>query len=127
MTELRARCGRIYSKNWAPGCEGVNALARDWCTENGWANPPFYLMPVVVEKVLRSGCALTLVAPHWTARPWYWRAAEGCTQHLRLPPTMVRFTAGNRLSPVTKPAWGLDVFRFKARLSSPPPRCALSA
>lgn len=34
-TELNARCGCFYSKDWAPGCEGVKALAHDWCTENG--------------------------------------------------------------------------------------------
>lgn len=126
-TEPNARCGRFYSKNWTPGCEGVNALAHDWRTENGWANPPFLLIPVVVDKVLRSGCALTLVAPHWTAQPWYWRAVEGCTQHLRLPLTAGRSALGSRLSPAPKPAWGVDVFRFEAQLPWPPPRYALSA
>lgn len=77
--------------------------------------------------MLRSGCALTLVAPHWTAQPWYWRAVEGCTQHLRLPLTVGRSALGSRLSPAPKPAWGVNVFRFEAQLPWPPPRCALSA
>lgn len=84
-------------------------------------------MPVVIDKVLRSRWALTLVAPHWTAQPWYWRAVERCTRKLRIPPMGGRSFLSSRHSSAPKPAWGVDVFRFEARPPLPPPRCALSA
>lgn len=59
--------------DWSPGCEGVNALKHNWRGENGCANPPFNLVSAVVDKAIRSGCALTLVVPRWRAKPWYWK------------------------------------------------------
>lgn len=117
-----AWCGRFYAKDWLPGCEGVNALKHDWRGENGWANCPFNLISAVVDKAIRSGCALTLVAPRWQAQPWYWRAAEACTYHWRLPKTVARFRHGASAREELKPPWGVDVFRFSgAEPRSPPP------
>lgn len=55
-THLSARCGRFYSHDWTSGCSGVRALGHDWTGENGWANPPFNLLPTVVDKALCSDC-----------------------------------------------------------------------
>lgn len=43
-TDLSAPCGRFYSRDWTPGCSGVQALRHDWVGENGWTNPPFNLL-----------------------------------------------------------------------------------
>eukprot|EP00168_Porphyra_purpurea_P002129 TRINITY_DN124_c0_g1_i1.p2 TRINITY_DN124_c0_g1~~TRINITY_DN124_c0_g1_i1.p2 ORF type:complete len:773 (-),score=79.36 TRINITY_DN124_c0_g1_i1:1080-3191(-) len=127
-SHLNARCPRFLSKDWTPGCAGVNALRHNWRRENGWANPPFNLMPAVVDKAVRDGAALTLVAPRWRAQPWYWRAVEECTHHFPLPADAALFTHGTRSTPAPKPNWGVDVFRFERRATPPPlPQSALSA
>lgn len=117
-----ARCGRVYGKDWSLGCKGVDELKRDWRGENGWASPPFNLMPAVVNKAIRSGCALTLVAPRWRAQPWYWRAAEACTSHWQLPEAVSSLRHGTSTRAAPKPSWGADLFRFSgAQLGSAPP------
>lgn len=104
------------------GCEGVNALKHDGRGENGWANPPFNLVSAVVDKAIRSGCALTLVVPRWRAQPWYWRAVEAGTSHLQLTETLSHRPITTSTQAVFKPSWGVDVFRFSgAQLRKRPP------
>jgi hypothetical protein len=49
-----------------PTCEAVDALHlpnNDWRRENNWCNPPWPLLPNLVEKLRQSGAAATVVAP----------------------------------------------------------------
>lgn len=119
-TNTNTKCGRFYSKDWAPRCEGVNAFRHSWAGENCYANPPFHLMPAVVDCAIRTRARLTLVAPKWTAQPWYWRAVEASAVYYQLPDKVVAFTHGTRLTPAPKPAWDVMVFRFHP----PHPSCA---
>jgi len=126
-SNLNTRCGRFYSRVWSPGCAGIRALQHDWRSENCWANPPFHLVGAVVDKAIRSGCQLPLVAPRWPAQPWYWRAAEACTEHLHLEEKASRATHGNQTSPAKAPSWGVDIFRFGGSRAAHPRPYAGSA
>lgn len=126
-SHLNTRCGRYYSADWSPGCEGVNALEHQWGGDNNWVNPPFNLLPIVVDKITREGCQATLVAPRWKAQPWYWLAAEACTDRVELSKRQAQLTHGSRSSPAHLPEWGVDVFRFGPRRSAPPRLSAGSA
>lgn len=126
-THLNTRCGRFFSKTWTPGCAGVDALRHDWHAENGWATPPLHLIPMVVDKVVRSDCALTLVAPRWEAQPWYWRAVEACTEMIFLPPEQGRFRLASKTPLAPRPDWDVVVFRFQPKTSAPLQPYALSA
>jgi len=70
------RCERIYSRWRSPDALGVNAMAFDWSSENAWANPPFHLIGAVINRLLTTGGAATLIVLHWTAQPWWHRAVE---------------------------------------------------
>lgn len=113
-SDLTARCGRFYSRWYCPGAFGTNALAHSWDGENGWANPPFHLMGAVVNYIVTTGAAVTLVAPEWRAQPWWRRAMEACEEWNRLPPADGVYTRGLRSTPAPPPSWRTVVFRFAA-------------
>jgi len=109
-----ARCSRFYSRWLCPGAIGVNALAFDWTGENAWANPPFHLVGAVVNRVLTTGAAVTLVVPKWPAQPWWRRAVTGCHSWHTLPEADGVFTHGSESMPTTRPFWRTAVFLFEA-------------
>ena len=62
---------RYFARYSEPDSAGRDALKQDWAAEgNAYANPPFALLPRIIEKVRSSRCAITLVAPVWPAQPW---------------------------------------------------------
>eukprot|EP00873_Tetraselmis_striata_P014461 jgi/Tetstr1/434725/TSEL_023778.t1 len=49
-----------------PGCEAVDSLHlsdAEWRRENNYCNPPWPLLPDLVQKLRQSGAAATVVAP----------------------------------------------------------------
>jgi hypothetical protein len=56
-----------YNAGWKdPTCEAVDALHLpddEWCRENNRCNPPWPLLPNLVQKLRQSGAAATIVAP----------------------------------------------------------------
>lgn len=93
----------------------MDALSHDWTGDNCWANPPFQLMGSVVDKILRTGARVTLVAPIWRAQPWWQRAVEGCQRWEELPAHEGVFIHGSRSTPAPVPKWRVAVFRFDGR------------
>jgi hypothetical protein len=54
-----------------PTCEAVDALHlpnNDWRRENNWCNPPWPLLPNLVQKLRQSVKAATVVAPRRTGK-----------------------------------------------------------
>ena len=49
----------------------VDALSQDWTGLNGYAFPPFNLVGVVLAKVKKHLCSITLIAPLWPRQPWF--------------------------------------------------------
>ena len=54
---------RYDSFHWDPMTENVDALAKDWSKENNYTNPPFWLIPGVLDLISKQGASVTLIAP----------------------------------------------------------------
>ena len=59
--------------SWRPDPHAffVDALSYDWSQCNGYAFPPFSLLPTVLQKVEQEQAQLVLVAPLWTTQAWF--------------------------------------------------------
>ena len=50
---------------------GIDALVQpDWHQENNWVNPPIYLIPRILEKIIQTQAQATVIAPLWRAMSW---------------------------------------------------------
>ena len=70
-TNLNAQLPRFNSRYWEPNSEGINALAQDWHAENNFANPPWALIPRVLQKVIADQAECTIITPIFPAQPWF--------------------------------------------------------
>ncbi|XP_043214870.1 uncharacterized protein LOC122378179 [Amphibalanus amphitrite] len=78
-----------YNSRFADPCSsGVDALGQtDWGAENNWVNPPFRLIPRVLDIIEAQRADATLIAPMWPGQPWMARLRRLCTAPpIRLPP-----------------------------------------
>ena len=63
---------RYNSRYMDPYSEGIDALAQiNWHTENNYVNPPFCLLPRVIDKIVHERAKATLIAPLWIGQPWF--------------------------------------------------------
>ena len=54
-----------------PSSAGVDCLAQqDWSHHNNFVNPPFWMLPQLLEVIQRQKADATLIAPLWPAQPW---------------------------------------------------------
>ena len=59
------------SVKWDPGTEGVDALFQtNWHSELNFVNPPFRLLPKVIEHIQKTRSEATVIAPCWPAKTW---------------------------------------------------------
>ena len=56
----------------------------DWSAENAWCNPPWTAIPTILDRILKDGATLTLIAPVWSNAPWYTRVLALCIDSPRL-------------------------------------------
>ena len=66
----------FWSRWWCRGTAGKDAFAQDWRLHNGFANPPFVLIPRVVAEARRRKAALTLVTADDSSAV-YWPLVRG--------------------------------------------------
>ena len=63
---------RYYSKNYDPKAVRTNAFSIDWNLEAyPYVNPPWSLIPKVLEKVAKEQVRIMLVIPYWPSADWY--------------------------------------------------------
>ncbi len=63
---------RYNSRFYDPRSEGVDALAQqNWGTENNFVNPPFCMIPKIIELLKKQKAVATLITPMWPAQVWY--------------------------------------------------------
>ena len=63
---------RYYSKDYDPLSLGQDAFRYDWLAEAApYANPPWSVIPQVLQKVMRDQVRMMLVVPEWPNAPWY--------------------------------------------------------
>eukprot|EP00873_Tetraselmis_striata_P006616 jgi/Tetstr1/426880/TSEL_017093.t1 len=69
-----------YNAAWLdPGCEAVDSMHlsdAEWRRENNYCNPPWPLLPDLVQKLRQSGAAATVVAPRWEGKVWHQALTE---------------------------------------------------
>ena len=88
-----------------------------WTADNNWCNPPWSLLPDLVQKLRQSGAPATVIAPHWPDRPWYRDLSELAVDSVLFPPSQGLFYPGRpqlrgRAGP---PAWSVVAFRLPSR------------
>src|SRR6266540_3409435 len=59
--------------SWGPDPEaaGTDAFAHRWPSRGAYANPPWGLIPKVIEKIRKEKCKIVLVTPRWPTQHWY--------------------------------------------------------
>lgn len=89
-----------------PYTSGVDALAQgDWKDHNNFVNPPLFLLPKIIDKVIQDQALATIVAPVWKAQPWFHRLCH----LLRAPPVKIPKSAVKGYCPevLKNPRWTL--------------------
>ena len=113
-----------YNAGWKdPTCEAVDAIHlsdNDWRKENNWCNPPWPLLPNLVQKLRQSGAAATVVAPRWTGKVWHQALTELASEEIIIAPRHNLFQPGRRALRGTtgSPHWPVTIFRVPFRLGS---------
>ena len=68
---LTRQLPRYNSLYWDPETEGVDALHQsNWFTEVNFVNPPFRMLPQVINHICQTRAEATIIAPHWPAQTW---------------------------------------------------------
>ena len=62
---------RFNSRYFEPASEGIDALAQNWALDNNYINPPWALLPKVIDKILMDKAMATVIAPVWPSQPWF--------------------------------------------------------
>lgn len=85
-TFQNAQLPRFNSRFWEPLSEAIDALAQNWQNENNFVNPPWALLPQVIDKIVKEQASATLIAPMWPSQPWFQKLkAIAVTEPVILP------------------------------------------
>jgi hypothetical protein len=103
----------FFSSKPEPGdAQGVDAFAQDWVALAGkgrlpLANPPWGLIPQVLDKIRRDRALVVMVTPQWRSAPWG-ESLKQLTQSSVVLPTQELYTTleGKKLPP---PQWTTQV------------------
>ncbi|KAF0298323.1 hypothetical protein FJT64_004336 [Amphibalanus amphitrite] len=105
-----------------PGSAGVDALGQsDWGQHMNFVNPPFRLIPRVLDLVEAQRAEATLIAPLWPGQPWMTRLRRLCVAPpIHLPPvkrTCMPVLPLQVIEPHRNTAWTLCAWRISGALS----------
>jgi hypothetical protein len=120
-TDLNAQTRRFNSMRRCPGSEAVNAFTQDWSKDNNWINPPFSMLQLVINKIIRQRATATIVAPIWRAQPWFQKLLNITSQIILLPNHEATFLPGfkGNAEPLKNPGWQVAAFRVSGKLWHP--------
>ncbi len=62
---------RFNSRFTDRGTEAVDAFSQDWGGNNNWLVPPPYLIPHVIQHLLRCRAKGILITPHWPSNRFW--------------------------------------------------------
>ena len=65
--QLPKYCSRVQD----PQAWRVDAMSVQWSGLRLYAFPPFSMIPLVLEKIVKDGAEVALIAPYWPQRPWF--------------------------------------------------------
>ena len=69
-TFQNAQIMRFNSRFWEPGSEAVDSMLQDWSKDNNYINPPWVMLPKIVEKIISEKALATVIAPMFPGQPW---------------------------------------------------------
>ena len=63
----------VFNSRFAdPLSSGIDALSQqNWGSMNNYVNPPFRMIPQVLQKIRQAKALATVIAPKWPAQTWY--------------------------------------------------------
>ena len=107
------------SVKWDPGTEGVDALFQtNWHSELNFVNPPFRLLPKVIEHIQKTRSEATVIAPCWPAKTWLQKLKQMAVHPpLKLPkPKQMCIACLNSVpEPLKNPKWTLYAWRVSGK------------
>jgi len=86
-TVLNRQTPRYFSWGPDPETAGLDALQQPWGAELAYANPPWILIPQVLQKTRLERARLLLIAPVWPTQAWYPSLLELLVEQPVLLPT----------------------------------------
>ncbi len=120
-SRLNCQVRRFFSWRADPAAEAVDAFNQQWSGFNGYANPPFALIGMVLSKVMREHATITLVAPVWEGAPWWPDLQRLSVDTPRLLPDrhdlFLPGFLGNEL-PLANPTWRVAAWRISGERSA---------
>ena len=70
-TFLNTQLPVFNTRYWEPMSGGIDALAQNWALENNYINPPWALLPKIIDKVIMDKAIATVIAPVWPSQQWF--------------------------------------------------------
>ena len=104
-----------------PLTNGVDALAQqDWGEHRNFVNPPFFLIPRVLQVIRHQKAEATLVAPWWPAQPWFRDLRKmSISDPLQLPNSpRVMTCLGAKPEPWKNSHWKIMVWHISGNIGS---------
>jgi hypothetical protein len=106
----------VYNSwTWDPFTSGVDALAQqDWSQHNNYVNPPFRLLPKVLEVIKSQKATATIIAPYWPGQPWFHDMMKLLVHPPlkipKAPQTLVR-SVGTMIEPLRNHKWRIYAWK----------------
>ena len=117
---LTSQCPRYNSRFLNPYTEVVDALHQsNWSTENNFVNPPFRLLPKVINHIQTSKSTATVIAPFWPSQPWFKKLSRmALCPPLKLPkPRLVCLPVQDCIpEPTRNPKWVLYAWKVSGKI-----------
>jgi ribonuclease HI len=110
---------RYNSRSRDPEAEAVDCFTQTWTLENNFINPPFRLLPQIIQQLRRDKATATIIAPIWPAQPWY----QQLTSMLLDKPMIIdlenSFLPGpsQKVEPLRNFKWQIAAFRVSGKLN----------
>lgn len=104
----------VYNSRFLdPLSQGVDALAQnDWAEHNNFVNPPFRMIPQILDTIVSQKATATIIAPWWPAQPWAHRLRQlSIRPPIRLPNNRRAFW-GNQPEPLRNCRWKIYAWRL---------------
>jgi len=113
-TMTNTQLPRYNSRFFDPKSEGVDALAQqNWTIENNFVNPPFRLIPQVIEVLKKQKATATIITPQWPGQFWFQTLKSMAIAKPIVLHTDHRtmWSAGPIPEPLRNPKWKLIAWR----------------
>jgi ribonuclease HI len=114
-SHLNKQTRRFNSLRNCPEAEAIDAFQQCWKHDVNWVNPPFSLLPRVINLLLEQDLPqATVIAPRWPAQPWWWDLCLIAEECIEIPNNRETFLPGflGNVEPLKNPKWRVFAFRI---------------